>query len=354
MKGINVDYSLIFLCIVIVFTLFSSNFLSFSEAAIMSLNKNKFKIYKHENPKKINVKILDRILAKKQNYITAIIILNTMVNIGGSIVIGGLATPIFTNVTGLVINFSLFDNTKYEFLVDFAITANALFTMFFTLGILYISEMIPKLIAAQNPLSISLFISVPLFLLEIPIKPIVWLSLKICSFFVEDVDNSSICIVEVKTMVNEAYEQGLIKDREMDIINNTFSLSDKVVKDLMRVKTDIEYLNANTNILEDREEIINLQHKRIIITEGFSNEKPIGVVVVKDLLKGILLNEDKKAIDYIHKLLIVDENTPLATILADFNDTSDHLALVQCKDGSFKGVIAVEDILDSLSIGFPD
>jgi CBS domain containing-hemolysin-like protein len=351
-----VDYGFIILGLVTFSTIFSSGFLSFAEAAVMSLNKNKFQVYKNKNgnSKKWNVKALDKILKKKQNYITTIIILNTIVNICGSMIIGGMAVPLFSEYSGLILDFTLFSESSYSFTIDFAVSANAFFTIMFTFGILYFAEMIPKLIASQKSLEISLFVSIPLYIFEKLIKPLVWVSLKICSQFVKNAEEPKACLMEVKAIVKEANKDGIIDDRELDIINNTFSLSEKKVSDLMMCKTAIEYLNGKINILDNRKEIIELTHKRIIVTEGDCNETPIGVVVVEDLLKGILKNENKNVADYMHELLIVNNTDSLSNILADFNDTADHLALVKCHDGTYQGVLAVEDVLDGISIGFPD
>jgi len=340
------DSQIITLVLFIFSTILSSGFLSLAEASIMSLNKNKFMVYKSQNSSKLSVKYLDKIKCKKQNYLTAIIILNTIVNIGGSMIIGGLASTVMGGIPS--VSFDLLFNISLTF--DYL----TLFTASFTLGILYFAEMIPKLVASQKSLPISLFVAIPLFYLEIIIRPLVWFSLKICSLFVSKSDEPTVCLMEVKSIIKEANSQGIIKDRELDIINNTFSLSEKTVNDLMMSKTDIEYINGEKNILEYKEHILSFNHNRIIVTNGSKDEHPIGVVVVKDLLQGILRNEDKQIKDYMHELLIVNDTDSLSHILSDFNDTADHLALVQCKDGTYKGVLAVEDVLDGISIGFPN
>ena len=201
-------FDFIILSSITFFTILSSGFLSFSEAAIMSLNKNKFNVYKNLHPKQWRVKALNKIIKNKNNYLTTIIILNTIVNICGSMIIGGMAILLFADISGIGLDFTLFSETKYEFDVLFDISSNAIFTVFFTFGILYFAEMIPKLIASQHPLVISLFVSIPLYIFEKLIKPLVWISVKICGLFVKNADEPIVCLMELKSIVKDANSQG--------------------------------------------------------------------------------------------------------------------------------------------------
>ena len=319
--------------------IFASGFLSFSESAILSLNKNKFLIRQKKHPKKLSTKALAKVLEKKNSYISTIIILNTIVNIGGSIVIGGMTADLF----------HIFDSYAIG---EVNISMNMVFTVIFTLLILYFAEMIPKLIAAQNPLRLALFVSPVLVFFNFLIKPFVWISTKVCKPFIKDIIETEVSLIEVKTIIREANKVDIIKDRELDIIDNTLKLSEKTVKDLMRCKTEIEQIRFDKNILDYKDQILRFKHSRIIISD--ENDTPIGVVIIRDIMKSILKNEDKTFSDFLHPLLIVKENDTLSHVLTDLNNTLDHLAVVQCEDGSYLGVLAAEDILDSLSIGFPN
>ncbi len=333
------------LTVTVIFVVVFSGLLSLSEAALLSLNKNKFRVYKKENSKKLNIKVVDKILKNKQQYITAIIILNTITNVGGSAIIGSQAALLMSSQDTIKLS--------TDFL-QLSLGLKTLFTICFTFIVLYFSKMIPKLVGSQKPLSTLLFTSIFIYILQIFIKPLIWLSVIICKPFVGNSEDNTISLQEIKTIMKEARKDDIIKDREMNIINNTFSLNNLNVKDIMKYKDEIEQYDASASILESESDILNFKHKRIIITVGEKDEKyPVGVVLVRDLLKGILNKEDKKFSDYAHELLVVKDTDTLSHILADFNDTWNYLALVKNEEnGKYLGILAIEDIMDSLTNGF--
>tara|TARA_B100002019_G_C21271579_1_gene602668 strand:- start:2691 stop:3647 length:957 start_codon:yes stop_codon:yes gene_type:complete len=314
-----------------------------SEAAILSLNRNKFYVYKKENKKGFAVKSLDKVLTNKSEYISAIIILSTLINVGGSVIIGTMTSELFKVFNPIVVNTGF---------AKVNVNPNTLFAIIFTLLVLYISKMIPKLVGAQTPLRISLFTSPVIVFLQYFIKPVSVMSYWICKPFVSSPEDSSISMIEIKHILKKAYKDDLIKDREFEIISNSLLLNQKTVKDIMKYRNEIESFPASESIRENIEKITSFKHRRILITVGEKDEIPVGVVVVSDLMKSALNGEDKKVSDFAHKLLVVKETDTLGHILADFNDSLDHIALVEKADGKYLGMLAIEDIFDSLTLGF--
>lgn len=326
--------------ITLVFTvILLSGFLSFSEAALLSLNKNKFQIYRKKNPNLFTTKNLSKVLLNKEKYISTIIILNTIVNIGGSIFIGELTAFLFL------------DNMGFSFF-GYLINYNIIFAIIFTFLILYFAEMIPKLIASQQPLKIALIVSPILIFFNFIVKPLVFLSSKICKPFIIN-NTASVSLLEVKLIIKEANNLNLIQDRELNIINNTLLLSEKKAGDLVKMKARIEKINADLNIFESLNIILSFNHKRIIVTEGENNEIPIGVILVKDVLKSIIENQRNKTFrDFITPVIIINEDVYLSHILADFNNSIERLAIIKNNNGEYLGVISIEDIFDGLTQGF--
>lgn len=326
----------------VLFILIVSAFISLAEAAILSLNKNKFYIYKKENKGKLSVKKLEDILNKKSEYISSIVILSTFLNVGGSVIIGSMTYSNFQELKDFTVT-----------IMDFklSIQPNYIFAVLFTLLVLYFSKMIPKLIGAQTPLRTSLFISIPVYYLNLIIKPISIFSQKICNPFIKKKEDTNVSMLDIKYILNQAFKNNLIENREYEIINNSLLLNQKKVKVLLK-SNNVESFSATESIKENMDTIKEFKHRRIIVTIGENNEIPSGVVLVSDLVKSFLNGEDKKIGDFAHKLLIINEDDTLSHILDDFSHSLDHLALVQNDKKEFVGVLAIEDILDSLTLGF--
>lgn len=326
-----------------VVVLLTSSFISLAEAAILSLNRNKFYVFKKENKETLSTKSLDKILKNKSEYISAIIILSTLINVGGSVLIGSMTASLFEVFDPITMTLGT---------IKLNLNPNTVFAVVFTLLILYISKMIPKLIGAQAPLRVSLFTSTSIVVLHWMVKPVSLLSYYVCKPFVRSSEDSNVSMMEIKHILKQAYKNDLIKGREFEIINNSLLLNQKTVKDIMKYRNEIETFPVGESIRENIEKITSFKHRRIIVTAGGENDLPVGVVVVSDLMRSALMGEDKKFSDFTHKLLVVNENDTLSHILADFNDSLDHLALVEREDGSYQGILAIEDIFDALTLGF--
>lgn len=333
---------MISLTITVLFIIILSALISLGEAAILSLNKNKFYIYKKDNPDKLSANLLEKILNDKSQYISSIVILSTFFNVGGSVIIGTMTSDQFKNIKDLSI-----------MIMDFniLIKANYIFAFFFTIFILYFSKMIPKLIGAQKPLKTSLLMAIPIYYSNVCIKPFSLISQKICEPFIKKKEDTSVSMLDIKYLLNQAVKNNIIENREYEIINNSLLLNHKKVKDL--VKTNyIETFSATESIKENIDLIKEFKHSRIIVTIGEKNDIPSGVVLVSELIKSYINNEDKKFGDLAHKLLIINENATLSHVLDVFGNSLDHLALVENDSKEIVGVLVIEDILDSLTNGF--
>ena len=181
-------------------------------------------------------------------------------------------------------------------------------------------------------------------------KPLVLLSKLVCSKFVSKGDDESIIsFSDVKSLLSDAKEDGAIKNKEYGIIKNVFKLKGKSVRDMLVCKTEIEYIDENKDILKSIDDIKALTHQKVVTTDIEGN--PTGIAFKIELLESYLNTEDKKISDFRHDLLVVNESDCILEVLAKFNQTEEHIALVMCEHGGYLGVISVKDILDSITLG---
>ena len=318
------------LMLVVFLTIILSCYLSLAELALSSVTKIDIKTKTSESSN--NIKYLKKIMKNKDNYISAILILNTIINTCGSLLIGTLAFIAFKEMPSFI---------------------TTIFVVFFTCSMLYFAEMIPKLYAIQNALKVSLFVSKNIYYFEKIIGFLVKLSIFVCSKFLPDTIDTRLSLSEVKSIIKSAQGDGIIKYEEAKIIKNTLKMSTSSIGDILMDSLDeIEYLDSELEIFNATDILLGFKHRRIIVLNNGNINEPIGVVLKSHILEKIIKRDNVKVKSLMHNLLILNIEDTLTHALIEFNMNEDHLAIVLSKDGNFEGVLSSEDILNNLTVGF--
>ncbi|WP_415912736.1 CNNM domain-containing protein [Neptuniibacter sp. QD37_11] len=310
----------------ILFVLTSSAFLSLSEASVVALNLIKGKA--------INMKIdtlssraLLKVLTDKKRYLSTIIILNTAVNVGGGILIGILSAAVLND------------------------WMNTAVSIIFTLSILYGAEMVPKLYASSNPEEVGLIVAKPLIVLEVLIRPMLWLSRKICAPFLKSGGTDSITMEDVKFIIEESETSGMITSTAKELMNNTLHLNEKTAADIMTCRTEIECLSVDTVLADNKDAILNCKHKRLAVVNA--DGMFIGSVHKAELLSSILRGECGRSVrDFMMPIIATSTTTPLSNLLAEFETSEGPIAVVFNDDNEPLGALAIEDITHALCSGY--
>jgi CBS domain containing-hemolysin-like protein len=320
---------MITLAIIILFVLATSNFLSLSEASVTSLSTMKASVLRKQYPGSKAAEALEVVVRDKNRYLSTIIILNTLVNVGGSSLIGAVSGAVLSSVWVGVLSVG------------------------FTLCILYGAEMAPKLYAAQNPERVGLWVARPLKLLSVMITPMLWLSRWICRPFVGNTKTSVITLTELKYVMKAAEEEGVIQREDTDLIRNIFSVSEKTVSDIMVYANGVETLPIDGCINDYRDQIAACVHRRIIVENP--NGVPVGVVKKVDLLQALVRGEGDRGIASLMKpVLIESPDTLITRLMKDLDGVSYHMALIQDAKGHTLGTVAMEDVLHVMVKGFSE
>ena len=304
----------IYLFVVAILVGFASSFCSLAEASIVALTEFQVKTIEKKSP--TLAKKLKKIIDNKPKYLSSIIMFNTVVNIGGSMFVGSIAT-------------SLYNDEQYFTFV---------FSM--TLLMLLFSEIKPKVFAAKNPDKVIKVINVPVIFTTWLLTPIV----NAVNGFLNNNQNGDdeIDIEELNHFVITARETGLIKKDEATIIRNIVDLrtqtSDIIVKD-----ESITMMNISDIISERKDELLNSEHRRIVLVN--SESKPVGMFFKEEALKKIILNEADVAFSTImHPLPVVDPSCAVTVLARRLQKSGSHLAVVVDDEGVILGVVSLTDI----------
>ena len=309
--------------IVVVFLLVCSGLVSASETGFFGLSAgDKEKIRKAKTAKG---KLIAKLLSNPEKLLATILVANNFINIAIVIITAFLSDRIFAHL----------DNTVLVIVLQ---------TVVITFIILLFGEMIPKILAAKYPLSISKFMAYPLWILEplcFPFSIILIKSTNAVKKRLQKKHPSEISIEDLSQAIELASDD-LKDDREM--LEDIVASSSLDAREVMTSRVDvfaIEYEAKFSKVIGD---IVESGFSRIPVYEdNLDNIK--GILYIKDVLAHV----EEHDFDW-HKLIrphfIVPETKKINDLLTDFQSKKMHIAIVIDEYGGVSGIVTLEDILE--------
>lgn len=256
--------------------------------------------------------------------ISAILSLNTIANTGGAF----LAGAAFIKVYG----------AQWEHY----------FTIFITLSVLLLSEVIPKTVGVVYSRSLAGLIAIPLRFLVLAMYPFVETCRLVTRAFSKGRTSDEVSEEEISSMARMGREAGAIEPHEDRVMQNILSLKRKTARDVMTPRTVVFALSAGLTVEQAQKEAGTWQHSRVPVYEdGF--EDVIGVVMRRDALHALAEGQGQRSIsELMHPVHFVAETVTLDRVLQMFLEMRQHLFAVIDEYGGLAGVLTLEDVLEEI------
>lgn len=157
---------------------------------------------------------------------------------------------------------------------------------------------------------------------------------------------------EIMSIVNEGHEQGVLEEREAEMISNIISLDDKTAGDVMIHRKSIVAIDGMLNLRETVEFIAEQNNSRYpVFLDNIDNI--IGILHIKDVLyyyhKSTYDNMAVKDIEgLIRKPEFIPESRNLDDLFKEMQNNKNHMKIVVDEYGQTAGLVAMEDILEEI------
>src|SRR3712207_2645191 len=149
-------------------------------------------------------------------------------------------------------------------------------------------------------------------------------------------------------MISSAVSSGELEPEEQDYLNNVFDFGDKIAREIMVPRPDIEALRYDTPLPELAEKAAFGRYTRYPVYKE-DLDHILGAVHVKDLFRAAKEGPENFDIrSIIRDCLVVPENKPIEQILREFQQRKLQMAIVIDEWGSVEGLITIEDILEEI------
>ena len=218
---------------------------------------------------------------------------------------------------------------------------------------LIIGELVPKTIAMSNPEKWATRLSPFMIVLSKISYPFVCLlsaSTRLTNrvIGVEDNEERQITQDELKMILHQSSEQGVIDKDETEMLKDVFRFSDKRANDLMTCRRDIVALHPS-DTPEKVLEVIREQHfSKYLLTEKELDEI-IGIVSVKDIILMMGNTEHRFDLRSIARpAQFIPESLYAKKVLEIFKKNKNKFGVVVDEYGSTQGIITLHDLTESI------
>ena len=150
---------------------------------------------------------------------------------------------------------------------------------------------------------------------------------------------------EIKLLIDESTESGLIDPEQNEYVDNIFDLGDKDAEAIMTPRTNVICLDLEDSLEENLALIMQYKYTRYPVCRG-NKDRIVGFVHVKDLYT---LPPDSTMEDLrIRTIQAVPEGIPIAKLLQILQAKHTKIAVVIDEHGGTSGIVTMSDIMEQI------
>lgn len=150
---------------------------------------------------------------------------------------------------------------------------------------------------------------------------------------------------EIKLLIDESTESGLIDPEQNEFVDNIFDLGDKDAEAIMTPRTDVVCLDFEDDLKENLETIRQYRYSRYPVCRG-SKDHIVGFVHMKDLY-GIPADTPMDEWN-IRELPAVPETVPIARLLETLQQKRTEICVVVDEHGGTAGIVTMSDVMEQI------
>jgi CBS domain containing-hemolysin-like protein len=297
-------------------------FASVSETSLFSLSSMKVKVFKQDSdPRK---QLVAALLAHPRDLLITL----TMLNIAISILLQNVASSLFGDFSGWLLNVG----------VPLSLT-------------LIFGEVIPKSLALANNEKIAYRVAPFLHFAEKVLLPFGRILTRIthlvsrCMFFFLKKEEE-ISIDELQHTLRTSKQYGVLNEDEAELVRGYLNLQERTVKDLMRPREEVIIYSTEEPLSRLIHLFVDQEVSRIPVCEE-SLDSILGIMTSR--LYFLYRDKIKTHLDLLpilKKPFYIPESSPAESLLEKLYERQESIAIVVDEYGSISGIITLEDLVE--------
>ncbi len=318
----------------------------FASAEIAVISVSDAKLAKLEEDGNKKAKKLKKLTENPANFLATIQIAITL---SGFLASAFAAENFSDGLTELILSTG-FTAVSPQVLNSVSVVVITLLLSYFTL---VFGELVPKRVAMKKTEQLALGVASLITVISKVCAPVVWILTASTNGVLRlmgidpNSDDDEVSEEEIRLMVDEGAQKGVIDADDQEMINNVFEFDDLVADEFATHRTDISLLWLEESTEEWADTIHESRHSKYPVCDE-TVDKIIGVLDVKDFFR--LQNEPKEVIlkEAIRPAYFVPESIHADVLFKQMKKTHNYFAVVLDEYGGMTGIVTMNDLLEQI------
>ncbi len=314
-----IRFILILICI-----LLSAAF-SGSEIAFNSLNESRIR-HDAEAGNRRKKQVL-RFYERYESGIIAILLGNNFVNIGASSIAAAIAISLLGESGAWVA------------------------TVIMTVLIITFGEVLPKIVASQNPYRFAEIVAFPLSVLRVLLFPLVWILQRflkrLSSAWKDNTSDDIITEDDLETILDTVEDEGIVDEDVADLLQSAFDFDEVLAYEIITPRVDMVAIDLDDPFEKQLKIALASPYTRLPVYRE-TPDHIVGVLHLNRLYKALVDQPTVSVRKIMMPPVFIHKTTPLPDVLNLMRKKKNHLVIVTDEYGGTMGILTMEDVLEQL------
>lgn len=215
---------------------------------------------------------------------------------------------------------------------------------------LVVAELVPKRLAMQRSVGVALAVAPTLDRIASVLRPVIWLLSKVTDVVVRllggdpSVQRMQVTGEELRELVSRHVE---LRPEERAILGDVFAAGDRLVREVMRPRTDVAFLDASMPVYRAAKHVAALPHSRYPVVRATA-DNVVGFVHVRDLFAPSRAHRSVRVGEIARQVVQLPGTIRVLLALSEMRCQSAHIAIVVDEYGGTDGIVTLEDLVEEL------
>jgi gliding motility-associated protein GldE len=223
-------------------------------------------------------------------------------------------------------------------------------TFVVTALIVFVGEVIPKVYASRNPLSVALWFSMPLQISELIFRPIIWVLINSTGILDRWIvrKQTQLSKDEINQAIDLTFGQEQARSgSEKELLKGIVNFGELEVRQIMVPRLEIKALDSKSSLEEILPLLRDWGYSRVPVFSE-SMDQMVGILYLKDLFTRLNQGRNFRWQELLRKPFVVPDTKHIDDLFREFKSRRMHMALAIDEYGGVSGLVTLEDILEQI------